>query len=109
MKHLIAVLFEVDGPDYYKAITDVGTWVHDHREGHALEVWPEGTTDVRVVQSFETDNDGQRVLYLPPENLDVEDPITEREPIAQELSAGDIEVSLEEEPEEDEEPYNGFP
>jgi len=95
MKHIIPVLFEVEGPDYNGASINVASWVFNHREGHALEIWPEGTVGVHVAADFERDNEGQRVLYLPPENIDVE--------------AGDIEVSFEEEPKEDEEPYNGFP
>lgn len=68
MRHIIAVLFEIECPDYDEANRNVRSWVQEHREGHALEIWPEGTQDVQVVQSFETDNEGQRVLYLPSEN-----------------------------------------
>lgn len=79
MKHLIPVLFEVEAPDYADAEQSVFHWVANHREG----------------ATFERDNDGQRVIYLPPENIDEE--------------AGDIEVSFEEEPVEDDTPYHGFP
>jgi hypothetical protein len=95
MKHLIPVLFEVEAPDYADAEQSVFHWVANHREGATLDVWPEGTLTVNVEDTFERDNDGQRVIYLPPENIDEE--------------AGDIEVSFEEEPEEDDTSYHGFP
>lgn len=91
MRHIVPVLMEVEAPLYEDALYNVIDWITNHREGHALDVWPQGTLDVRAETFFERDGVGQRVLYLPSENIDEE--------------AGEVEVIIEDDKEEkDEEP-----
>jgi hypothetical protein len=79
MKYQVAVLLTIEAPSYEEAVRDADSWVIDPtptpppRRGSLRYGQPRtGVLDYTVEHDYEHDNDGQRVLYLHPE----EKPIT---------------------------------
>jgi hypothetical protein len=83
MSFKVVVVFDVEASCYAAALDKVYHWRANINEAlspvdpvmsrvmfSGEELLPEGTEKVQVVNDFEHDNSGQRVLYLPNEDED---------------------------------------